>query len=193
MTYPFLPLRPSRSHILLTALAVIFFWGTNLCSATTLTVGTGTPNVDGWCWLDWNTGCTTGLAVLSGSGLTLFPAQAAPPSSLELSLKLIQGRTLIFLFESPSTSGKITFSVDGSVVRSIAPPRTGSWWVRLSDLPSAGILRLELDRYCDQLTITSIYYDCYACGPCPRCLKEFLLGLVVGVAGVLALHWLIMR
>lgn len=193
MNSPFPQTRLDRGRILLATLAVIFFWGTSLGYATTLTVGTGTPKLDGWCWLDWNAGCTTGLAVLSGAGLTLFPAHTAPPSSLELSLKLIQGRALIFLFESPSTTGKITFSVDGSVVRSIAPPRTGSWWVRLTDLPSAGILRLELDRYCDQLTITSVNYDCCSCGPCPDCWKYFWAGVVTGAIAALFLNWFAMR
>lgn len=155
MTSPFPHTRLDRSPILLATLAVFFSPGASLGYATTLTVGTGTPKLDLVVLAGLERGgCTTGLAVLSGSGLTLFPAQTAPPGSLVLSLKLIQGRALIFLFESPSTTGKITFSVDGSVVRPIAPPRTGSWWVRLTDLPSGGILRLELDRYCDQLTIT---------------------------------------
>jgi len=160
--------------------------------ATTLTTGQGKPDLAGWCRLDWNAGCTTGLTVLSGSGLTLIPSQSPPPSSYELSLKLIPGRSLLFVFESPSTTGRITFSVDGLAIRSLPPPTTGLWWARLSDLPDTGILRVELDRYCDEITIQSISHDCLRRPPPPTCWREFILGAIAGALAALVVCWFVM-
>lgn len=160
--------------------------------ATALDTGRGRPDLTSWCRLDWNAGCATGLTVLSESGLALLPGQGPPPSSYELSLKLIPSRSMMFLFESPSTIGKISFSVDGVLIHTMAPVATGSWWVRLSGLPDTGILRLSLDKYCEGVTIESISYKCQ--DPLPAdCRGEFILGMVAGALLAFVICWLSVR
>lgn len=154
--------------------------------ATTVATGTGDPELAGWCLVDWNAGCTTDLAVLSGFSLTLVSSQSPPPGAFEISLKLIPGRSLAFLVESPSPVGRISFSIADVTIRTLSPPGAGAWWVRLSNLPDTGILRLELDKYCDEVTIRSLGFDCRVPPPAP----SGRWGLFAGGLAVGVLAWL---
>jgi hypothetical protein len=163
--------------------------------AVELSVGRGQPDLGGWCALDWLAGCTEGVAVLSGSGLVLYAGQI-PPSAFELSLKLIPYRSLLFVLESPSTIGRISVQLDGVEQRSIPIAIRGQWWVRLTDLPETGILRIEPDKYCEQLTIRSVNFPCPPCPPgleCQDCRRDLILGAVLGALLGALVCWLILR
>lgn len=145
-----------RLVLLLTALTLA---GSAGGDAVELSTGVGQPDPTGWCALDWLAGCTTGLAILSGSGLVLYPGQV-PPSAFELSLKLLPHDSLLFTLESPSATGRITVLLDNSELKTISLPTQGRWWLRLANLPETGILRLEPDPYCEELTIRSVNFPC---------------------------------
>jgi len=163
-------------------LALVLMVVAPLGHAATLKHGTGEPDLADWCAMDWLAGCTTGVVALSGTGLELHPTLSPPPSAYELSLKLIPYRSLLFLLEGRSAVGHVTFYLNGRVLDRIRA-QGGRWWVRIDDLPTTGILRLELDQYCESLVIRSINFPCRPC-PRPSCLKEFLLGALLGAAVV---------
>ncbi len=177
------------------AMAAVAFAAGATGQVVGISTGAGEPNLAGWCALDWLAGCTTGVAVLSGSGLVLYAGQI-PPSAFELSLRLIPYRSLLFVLESPSAIGRISVQLDGVELRNIAIPTPGPWWIRLTDLPETGILRLELDRYCERLTIRSVNFPCPPCPPrlaCRDCQRDLILGVVVGAVIGAFVCWFIVR
>lgn len=178
------------------AMAALAFAAAATGQVVDISTGTGEPNLAGWCALDWLAGCTTGVAVLSGSGLALYAGQTPPPSAFELNLKLIPYRSLLFVLDSPGAVGRISVQLDGVELRNIAVPIHGPWWVRLTDLPETGILRLELDKHCERLTIRSANFPCPPCPPgleCRDCRKDFILGALFGAVVGLLVCWFIVR
>ena len=139
--------------------------------------GIGQPDLSTWCPLDWLTSCSSGVAALTGEGLELEATQAPPPSALELSLKLIPYRSLLFVLRSEQPIGHVRVLLDQRELRRIEVPQ-GNWWIQVDDLPAQGVLRLELDPHCEKLLIRSVYFPCSA--RVGDCRWAFLGGVVLG-------------
>jgi len=152
----------------------------------TVTTGTGPPNLQGWCQLDWRMGIIIGHGGVTDRGLLLSAAQMPPVPGYELNLKYVNKKELLIFFESPNPAGRVFFYLDDRVVNVQQVPIQGEWWVKLTDLPSSGSLRIELGPCTDEVLIRGIYYPCEVC---PSCLPWFIAGVVVG--GLLV--WLVMR
>lgn len=155
-------------------------------AAVTVRTGTGKPSLEGWCELGWGAACIVGHAGLTDRGLLLSAAQVPPYPALELTLRLIPHKTLLFVLESPEPAGKIKVSLDCNPVSTVIVPTQGTWWMEISDLPSSGVLRIELGPCCEQLLIRGIYAPCEVC---PSCLPWLVAGLLVGAL----LMWLVLR
>jgi len=139
--------------------------------------GIGQPDLSTWCPLDWLASCSSGVAALTGEGLELEATQAPPPSALELSLKLIPYRSLLFVLRSEQPIGHVRVLLDQRELRRIEVPQ-GNWWIQVDDLPAQGVLRLELDPHCEKLLIRSVYFPCSA--RVGDCRWAFLGGVVLG-------------
>ncbi len=175
----------SRTVLAVLAWVVLGWAGT----AATFQVGTGRPNLDGWCALPWHATESSGLVGLTAAGLELRGDLYPPRSAFELSLKTVSADSLLFLFESPNTAGEIVFYLEDRVVQKIRPPQSGLWWIRARDLPPTGILRVELGAYVKSLLIRSVYLPCQKC-PVPDCGRWAVLGALVGAGAVLLLLWI---
>jgi len=152
--------------------------------------GTGIPDLSGWCMLDWLTPCTSGLSWLDADGLTLTTAQVPPRSAYELELKLIPYDSLLIFLESPEGVGHVLLYLDGERVGRF-PLQRGAWWIKLSHLPPQGVFRLELDRYCRDLTIRGVYFPCRTAFPMADCTQAFRNGLVAGIISTAVVFWLV--
>ena len=165
---------------------VIFLWGI-AASAFSIHKGLGPPDIQGWCPADWLIACTSGTAALDSEGLRLSNLLVPPRSAYELELKLLPYRSLLFSFESEQGVGHVIISLDGVEVERVAI-ETGSWWLRLDNLPPEGILRVELEDFCESLLIRSVYFPCRGEGPIvSECEDRFLEGLLWGVGLTVAL------
>jgi len=169
-------------------LLAVAFWGV-IGLAVSVQVGTGTPDFREWSPLPWHGMESSGLAGLTEAGLELNADLRPPRSAFELSLKMTSSSTLLFLFESPSPAGEIVLRLDGVQIEKNRVPQAGPWWVKLSDLPRRGILRVELNPYVKKLVIKAVYYPARACPSCPW-LEYVLLGALVGLGAVLGWLWL---
>ena len=172
-----------RATLVVTA---ILLWGI-ATFAFSIHKGLGPPDTRGWCPADWLIGCTSGTAALDSEGLHLLNLSVPPRSAYELELKLLPYRSLLFSFESEQGIGHVIISLDGVEVERVAI-ETGSWWLRLDDLPPEGTLRVEVDDYCESLLIRSVYFPCRGEGPVgPECKDRFLEGLLWGMGLTVAL------
>ncbi len=158
--------------------------------------GLDQPELHGWCRLHWYGGCATGIAGLTHQGLLLDAAQSPPPSGFEISLNRLQQSDLLLLLSSPNRGGSVRILLDGEVIERVQVPSSGRWWVRLTELPGRGILRLELDTHVEQLTVREARI------PCPECpgsfhevpderIRYMLLGVLAGLAGAVLLSLLL--
>lgn len=148
--------------------------------------GTGPPDTHGWCPADWLLGCSSGTAALSHQGLFLKNLSVPPRAAYELELKLLPYKSLLFAFEGAGV-GNIVIYIDGVPLARIAVGN-GEWWIRLDDLPEEGLLRLELDEYCEALLLESVYFPCRGevLSP-PDCLDQFWQGVLIGTGITLGL------
>jgi len=178
-----------RAYVL--ALTMAFLSATYAAAAPMVRVGTGVPDLSGWCRMDWLAGCPSGVGALSGGTgeLTLVPTQTPPPSAVEFSLKLLPYRTLLFLLSGVG-GGHLELELDGTELARV-PLASGQWWIVVDGLPSQGILRLELDERAETLTVKSVYFPCSAqCPACPGCRDDFLWGALIGAVTTWVLLYL---
>jgi len=145
-------------------LAALVFWAVPVMAVTVRT-GAGRPSMEGWCLLGWGTGSLVGHGGLTDQGLLLSAAQVPPTPAYEINLKLLPQRALLFLFQSPGPAGKLFVYADNELVSTASIPAPGPWWMQVSNLPSTGILRIELGPYCEFLIIEGIYGPCKAPPP----------------------------
>jgi hypothetical protein len=101
---------------------------------------------------------------------------------------------VLFVLESAHEGGWVQVSCGEGDWESISIPQAGQWWLAVEDFPSAGVLRLELGPYADELLISSIYYRCTPTISRPSpvkwgCWEEFLGGMVVGAIVAWLLVW----
>lgn len=159
-------------------------------SGVSIVTGVGPTIPDGlWAPLGWWGSKAIGNAGLTESGFLLSNAQVPPVPSYELALRLIPHKELLFLLESPAPVGKLNVYLDCTLIKVIDVPAGGTWWLLISDLPSSGILRIELGSYCDWLLIRSVNYLAPKCPDCPACWPWFGIGALVGALIV----WLILH
>lgn len=131
-------------------------------AALDLRTGTGVPTLTGWCELHWYAGITSGPAALTDEGMVLLPGVQPPQSAYEISLARFAHGAMLIRLTSPSAVGDVSVWVDDERVDRFRVPAAGAWWIRITDLPSRGFLRLELDRYVEALTVNSILFPCEA-------------------------------
>lgn len=168
--------------------AAILFLAVGLPAfAITVRSGTGTPE-DQWCPLGWWGSKGIGHGGLTEEGFLLSAAITPPVSAYELALKFVPYADLLFVLESPAPVGKINVYLDSRLLRTVEIPTKGRWWLRVSELPTSGVLRIELGPYCQELLIRSVNYLCQPAQP-PDCRLWLILGLVVGAF----LMWLILH
>jgi hypothetical protein len=140
---------------------VLVFWALPV-TAVNVRTGAGRPSLEGWCLLGWGAGSIIGHGGLTDQGLLLSAAQVPPAPAYEINLKLLPHKALLFLFQSPGPAGKLLVFADNEPIFTASIPGPGPWWMQISDLPSAGILRIELGPYCNALLIEGIYGPCKA-------------------------------
>ncbi|MGY4707876.1 hypothetical protein ACVNPS_09045 [Candidatus Bipolaricaulota sp. J31] len=154
--------------------------------AISVTKGLGPPDTLGWCPADWLLGCTSGIAALEPEGLLLSNLSVPPPSTYELELKLLPYRALLFSFEGKQAGGHVMISLNGVLIEKVGIEE-GEWWIRLEDLPQEGLLRLELDQYCESLLVRSIYFPCQGeAQVLPECKARFWEGILWGAGLTIA-------
>lgn len=169
--------------------AVIFLWGTTAFSFS-IQKGLGPPDTQGWCPADWLLGCTSGTAALGPQGLFLSNLASPPRSAYELELKLLPYRSLLFNFRADRAVGHLLISLDGVVLERVKA-EAGDWWLRLDDVPKEGVLKVELDEYCETIVIRSVYFPCSRAEPCmDRFMDGFLLGIGLTVTFLLITYFL---
>lgn len=154
----------------------------------TVRIGTGRPEGE-WYPLGWWGSKAMGHAGLIGEGFLLSAAQVPPVPAYELMLKFVPCDELLFILESPAPAGKVNIYLDGNLIKAVEVPVKRTWWLLLSDLPSTGLLRIELGAYCDLLLIRSVNCPSPKCPECPSCWPWFGIGLVIGAL----IMWFILR
>ncbi len=193
------------SRMLLVTLAAIAVLALACLPALGVSVdhGRGDPDTPGWCILNWYAVCTTGTAAVTDQGLLLNQVHRPPASAFEISLNRLRETRLLFLLDSPSTAGSVRVFLDAELIKQVRVPTEGNWWLKTYELPSRGILRVELDEHVQRLTIRSALISCHVEPSCcvepkecpeavePDYLGHLLVGVAVGLAGA-ALVWLLL-